>query len=255
MRKVQIGRLAFGEGIPKICVPLVGEGIPAIITEMKAAFVLPADLLEWRMDYFFDDPKAVLPHICKEKGNYPLIATLRTAHDGGKAELSYEAYGELLSEILDIGCMEVIDIELSAGEGVIRPLVKKAKDRQVAVILSKHDFKRTPAKTEMVETLQKMAELGADLPKIAVMPQNRRDVLTLLEASLEADALCGPVVAISMGELGKISRVGGSYFGSAMTFAAGAAASAPGQLSAEDIAAILQDLSGSRPLSGRTLWR
>jgi len=244
VRKVQIGRLAFGEGIPKICVPLVGEGIPAIIAEMKAAFALPADLLEWRMDYFFDDPKAALPHICEEKGGYPLIATLRTAHDGGRAQLSYQAYGELLSEMLDLSYMEAIDIELSAGENIIKPLVKKAKDNQVAVILSKHDFEKTPEKMEMVKTLMKMAELGADLPKIAVMPQSRRDVLTLLEASLEADVLCGPVVAVSMGELGKISRVGGSYFGSAMTFAAGAAASAPGQLSAEDIAAILQDLSG-----------
>lgn len=245
MRKVEVGKLVFGKGVPKICVPLVGEGIPAIIAEMKAAFALPVDLLEWRMDYFFDDPKAALPHICEEKGVYPLIATLRTVHDGGKAEVSYEEYGKTLSGILELGCMEMIDIELSAGEDIIRPLVKKAKDNHVSVILSKHDFYQTPSKTELVETFQRMAELGADLPKIAVMPQCRRDVLTLMEASLEADGLCGPVVAISMGELGKISRVGGGIFGSAMTFAAGEAASAPGQLSAEDIAAILQDLSGS----------
>lgn len=245
MGKVQIGRLVFGEGVPKICVPLVGEGIPAIIAEMKAAFALPVDLLEWRMDYFFDDPKAALPHICEEKGDYPLIATLRTAHDGGRADMAYDVYGETLCSVLDQSGMEAIDIELSAGEAIIGPLVKKARDKHVSVILSKHDFHKTPSRAEMVETLKKMKELGADLPKIAVMPQSRRDVLALLEASLEADELFGPVVAISMGDLGKISRVSGGCFGSAMTFAAGAAASAPGQLSAEDIAAILQDLSGT----------
>lgn len=243
MGEVQIGRLVFGQGNPKICVPLVGEGIPAIIAQMKAAFALPVDLLEWRMDYFFDDPKAALPHICEEKGDYPLIATLRTAHDGGKAELSYGEYGKILEGVLGVSGMEAIDIELSAGEEIIRPLVKKAKDKHISVILSKHDFQKTPSPAEMVETFQRMHDLGADLPKIAVMPQSRRDVLALLEASLEADRRFGPVVAISMGDLGKISRVSGSYFGSAMTFAAGAAASAPGQLSAEDISAILQDLS------------
>ena len=53
------------------------------------------------------------------------------------------------------------------------------------MVVSNHDFEKTPSKEEIVARLQKMQELGADLPKIAVMPQCKKDVLTLLAATEE----------------------------------------------------------------------
>ena len=95
-----------------------------------------------------------------------------------------------------------------------------------------------------------MKALGADLPKYAVMPRTPGDVLALLAATWEASSEIGPVITMSMGELGKITRAEGGVFGSCLTFGAGLNASAPGQIDAENLRAILEDLqpydSGAR---------
>ncbi len=85
-------------------------------------------------------------------------------------------------------------------------------------------------------------DLGADLPKLAVMPNSPRDVLRLMDATLLAYERLGPVVTMSMGPLGQLSRVAGGLTGSCMTFGAGTEASAPGQLPAERLCEILQAL-------------
>ena len=80
-----------------------------------------------------------------------------------------------------------------------------------------------------------MQELGCDLAKAAVMPQTEKDVLTLLEATLEMkeEHPRTPVITMSMGAMGAITRSGGGRFGSAVTFGTAGPASAPGQLPAE----------------------
>ncbi len=104
------------------------------------------------------------------------------------------------------------------------------------MIASSHEFHRTPPKEEMVLRLKKMEELGADAAKLAVMPENAGDVLALLTATVEADQkLEIPVVTMAMGRLGALSRISGMLTGSAMTFAAFGKASAPGQLSVEQV--------------------
>ena len=125
-------------------------------------------------------------------------------------------------------------------------LLRLAHEREMAVVISKHDFEKTPPEHEIICTLLEMERLGAELPKYAVMPQNVRDVLALLSATERASREFGPVVTMSMGALGKISRASGAYFGSCITFAAGKNASAPGQISAEDLKAVLQDLDPAR---------
>ena len=94
----------------------------------------------------------------------------------------------------------------------------------------------------IAETLVRMKELGADLPKFAVMPRDPGDVLALLSATWEAYQQVGPVITMAMGELGKVTRAAGGVFGSCLTFGAGQNASAPGQMEAEDLRAILEDL-------------
>ncbi|MFQ7754254.1 MAG: type I 3-dehydroquinate dehydratase, partial [Acutalibacteraceae bacterium] len=107
------------------------------------------------------------------------------------------------------------------------------------LVLSSHDFEKTPPRAVLVERYAQMAALGGDLPKIAVMPQSQRDVMVLLSAMTEASAAHAPLVGISMGELGKMTRVRGGAFGSAVTFASKGKASAPGQIDAETLASML----------------
>jgi 3-dehydroquinate dehydratase-1 len=75
-------------------------------------------------------------------------------------------------------------------------------------------------------------DMGADIAKLAVMPKNYTDVLTLLGATLRArtGAVKVPIVTMSMGPEGGVTRLAGGLFGSDITFAIGKEASAPGQI-------------------------
>ena len=79
-----------------------------------------------------------------------------------------------------------------------------------------------------------------NIPKLAVMPKTKADVIKLLIASEEISReLDKPIVTMSMGKLGVISRIGGEIFGSAMTFGTNGAASAPGQIDANYLSELL----------------
>lgn len=250
MRCIPLQGLRFGEGLPKLCVPLTGNGMPALLSELQQVADLPADLFEWRLDCFFGNPLPVLPQVLENLGDKPLLCTLRTQGEGGQVRLSPEEYERRLVDLLQTGGFGFVDIELSCGEERAARLAELAKSRGISVVLSKHDFHQTPPKEEIAATLRRMKALGADLPKYAVMPRTPGDVLALLAATWEASSEIGPVITMSMGELGKITRAGGGVFGSCLTFGAGLNASAPGQIDAENLRAILEDLqpydSGAR---------
>lgn len=102
-------------------------------------------------------------------------------------------------------------------------------------------FIKRPLTEEIVQRLRKMQELGADIPKIAVMPQTKADVLTLLTATVEMQERYAdrPIITMSMSKTGVISRLAGEVFGSAATFGAVKKASAPGQISVADLRTVL----------------
>ena len=112
------------------------------------------------------------------------------------------------------------------------------------MILSSHDFERTPDEQEIVGRLKKMRQLGADVPKVAVMPQDALDVLTLMSATRRYVDLYaeGPVITMSMKWLGAVSRICGEVFGSSLTFGSTLRVSAPGQLAVSDLKYILNAL-------------
>ena len=112
------------------------------------------------------------------------------------------------------------------------------------MVCSSHDFHKTPPRAELVRRMVAMQQAGADLPKVAVMPQSRTDVLELLAATAEMADLHPetPVITMSMGALGAVSRLAGEAFGSAMTFANPGQASAPGQVSLDIVNEVLDAL-------------
>lgn len=90
--------------------------------------------------------------------------------------------------------------------------------------------------------LEQMCAGGADIVKLAVMPQDMEDVLKLLSVTNEfkEENPDTPVITMSMGKMGMISRLCGESFGSAITFAAHKKASAPGQMEMHEVADILE---------------
>lgn len=141
--------------------------------------------------------------------------------------------------------MDLVDAELFTGDDKVQKIIAGAHACGVKVIVSNHDFEKTPEKEELVKRLTHMQKLGADIPKIAVMPKDRQDVLTLLAATAEVSekAAC-PIITMSMAGNGIVSRLCGEVFGSAVTFGAGKKASAPGQIGVEELRKILTVLHG-----------
>jgi len=134
-----------------------------------------------------------------------------------------------------------VDIELSAGDTEVKSIISAAHKSGAVVICSNHDFEKTPAREEILSRLMQMDTLGADILKIAVMPQSSADVLTLLGATEEMSRRTQrPLITMSMSAKGTVSRLCGEVFGSCLTFGTVDKASAPGQISAVQLKEILK---------------
>lgn len=242
MREVTVGKLAFGIGRMKICVPVCAETAEEAVREIAAVRSSPADLIEWRLDHFREDIPAAAPAVFAAAGDLPVLCTFRTAREGGQRTADPETYFSLNRALGEAGAA-LVDLELEMcreNETAALDTVRALQRAGVRVVVSFHDFEKTPPRSELLERFRMMREtFGADLPKIAVMPKTQRDVMVLLSAMTEASPLYGPLIGISMGELGKMTRVHGGTFGSVLTFATVGKASAPGQFSAAELAALL----------------
>lgn len=246
MKTVTVKNLVIGEGAPKIIVSLMGKDIATVKSEALAYRKADFDILEWRVDHFTDvsSIEAVLEAartIRDVMADKPLLFTFRSDKEGGEQALSVEHYVALNRAAVDSGLVDMIDLELFTGDELVKATVEHAHAKNVFVIMSNHDFHKTPAAEEIVQRLRKMQELGADIPKIALMPQNKTDVLTLLSATLEMQERYAdrPIITMSMAKTGVISRLSGEVFGSAATFGAVKKASAPGQISVTDLRTVL----------------
>lgn len=249
MNTVKIKNIEIGTGIPKICVPIVGSTRDEILLSARQLCQSEADIVEWRADWYEDvlDTDKVLITLAGIRDimpDMPLLFTFRTAGEGGEREISPEGYKHLNCIVSESGYIDLIDVELFTGDSIVKELIETAHTFGVKVIVSNHDFEKTPCKEELVSRLQKMQELGADIPKIAVMPQNKKDVLTLLLATEEmaSEYADRPIITMSMARNGVISRLCGEVFGSALTFGAVGKVSAPGQINVDDLHDILEKL-------------
>ncbi len=254
MKKVvEVRNLKLGEGIPKICVPLVGKTDEEIISEAEYLKDLKLDLVEWRVDHYegvedLDKVKNILSALRDKVGDLPILFTFRSKKEGGEREVSDEYYADLNKKIAETKMVDLIDVELFTGDEIVKDIVEFAHQNGVKVVMSNHDFFKTPEKEEIIKRLCKMQDLGADLPKIAVMPNTSEDVITLLAATEEMSTKYAktPIITMSMGGLGLVSRLAGETFGSALTFGAAKVASAPGQISVDKLAEILDVMHQSR---------
>lgn len=248
-RFVEVKNVKIGEGTPKICVPLVAKTKDDFVKFAKELTSVKFDVAEIRIDHFqgvenLESVKELVKELREILKEIPLLFTFRSFKEGGEKEVSVEYYKNLNIEIAKSGFVDLVDVELFTGDEIVKEIVSSAHEAGVKVVMSNHDFHKTPEKDEIVKRLCRMQELGADIPKIAVMPQSTTDVLTLLCATNEMKINHSetPVITMSMGGTGLVSRICGETFGSALTFGAAGIASAPGQLDVTSLAEILEIL-------------
>ena len=246
---VKIKNIKLGNGAPKICVPVIEKNEKEIIKYIKYINKLPIDIIEFRADFYLEDiieseEKNIndslidLSKDIKKITNKPILFTVRSDKEGGKIKNNlYNKIINIYKTAVENKCFDLIDLEiLSLKEKDIKNIIKLSKEKNIKTILSNHNFNKTPSKKNIVSLINKMIKLKCDIVKVAYMPKNKKDVIILLDAISEIKDF--PIIAISMGKLGTITRI----FGSVMTFASAKSSSAPGQLEAMKLKYILDNI-------------
>lgn len=242
MKTVKTGDLIIGSGMPKICVPVIEKDMEGIFSEAERICGLPADLVEWRADWYSElsDLTKVLKVLegLKRILDVPVLFTVRTAAEGGKAVIGGDEYGRINRAAAGSGLADLIDVEVLRNDA---GLVGGIQGCGVPVIASSHDFHKTPDRQAIIRLLYSMLEYGADIVKLAVMPLGTGDVMELMSAVEEVNrgGFPCPIIAMSMSGTGAISRMAGEVFGSAVTFGSAGSASAPGQIEVGKLKEIL----------------
>ncbi|HOE57960.1 MAG TPA: type I 3-dehydroquinate dehydratase [Bacillota bacterium] len=240
-KPIKIRGKVLGGAEPLICMPLAEEEEKELMRAAEDIAEFLPDAIEWRADYFKDacDPikvKRVLMALRRIIGETPLIFTFRSNSEGGFNKVEDPIRYEIIKQAIYTGEADAVDIELASGKTNIAQIKEIADKHHVILILSYHNFAETPPIDYLIDKIKEQISSGANVPKIAVMPKTEEDVLTLLSATLKARMeIDTPIITMSMGKLGMISRVAGGIFGSDLTFGASKKASAPGQIPINDL--------------------
>ncbi|WP_186408604.1 type I 3-dehydroquinate dehydratase [Candidatus Accumulibacter aalborgensis] len=242
------GNVAGGKE-PLICTPLVAIDERSLLRELAAVCAKQPDLIEWRVDFFSgiaDTVRVVaLARALRENaGGVPIIFTRRSTREGGEPTgISEEQVLALYEAVCETSCVDFVDCEMSSDALHFQAVRQAAQRAGIQLIASFHDFQQTPSAADIVARFVAMERAGADIAKVAAMPRAIDDVLTLLAATLEGNRQIRlPIISMSMGPYGSLSRLFGWAFGSSVTFAVGEQASAPGQVPIEDLRAVLEIL-------------
>ena len=150
---VKVRDLTIGEGIPKICVPIIGKTREDILHEAYGTLKAPVDIVEWRADWYedvssFEKVGEVLKELRRVLNELPILFTFRTAREGGQKEIDARAYVELIRAVIKTDMVDLVDIELFMGDRIVEDIVSEAHKGNVKVIASNHDFEKTPEKEE-----------------------------------------------------------------------------------------------------------
>jgi 3-dehydroquinate dehydratase I len=221
MAAIKIKNLKLGT-TPRI-VGIVDQPIP--VARLQKFVDGGIDIFEIRADLFNKPIDKVIAYIntVKKSIKSPLIGTIRET-DYNRANRADWLVS--LSKHVDI-----IDIELGMPEW--RDVVKGIAGSSAIIMVSEHDFKKTPDIHGLKDIVKRSLKQGAKIVKIAVMAKSASDVTRLLRFTEDCEV---PVVAMAMGDAGKISRIAAPLFGSLFVYGYLRKPVVPGQLSALAIA-------------------
>jgi len=243
----------MGGPTPLICSPLVARTPERLAAETAAVLAKRPDVIEWRVDFFeaIADSAAVVAAgrvMRAAAGETPIIFTCRAQHEGGQVNaLDADGVARLYDAVGGAGLVDLLDFELSNPAALVRRVRERSREHKTRLILSYHNFGYTPGRDLLVERFLEADRLGADVAKVAVMPRDRTDVITLLSATATAEAKARiPLISMAMGPLGVATRMVGGVFGSSLSFAIGEGASAPGQMPIADLVAVFGALARAR---------
>ena len=243
----------LGGDTPLLCTPLVGKTRKRVLAEADSVLKQKPDIIEWRVDFFdaIDDTDAVIDTARALRdvvGKRPVIFTRRREREGGeRIAIGEEEVVELYAAVAATRLVDFIDFEMGNDPGHLRRVREVTRQSDIRLILSYHHVSYTPGLDYLVDRFLEAERLGADVAMVQVVPRNRADVLRLLAATAEADDKARiPLISISVGPLGSVTRMVGGLFGSWLSFAVGESASAPGQIPIGDLVTVFDIIRRAR---------
>ncbi len=188
------------------------------------------DIFEFRVDQFKNKDISYIIELMKNvrsKGFY-IILTIRSEEEGGTF-IPDEKRLEMFNRLVDFA--DIVDIELSSR--IKEQVISLTKEKGKLSLISYHDFEKTPSGEEIQKIIDEGKAAGGDIIKYAFKTNSHEDVsriLCITDKNREKN-----LVAIGMGELGKITRVAGFIFGSLITYTFVGKSFAPGQIELEKL--------------------
>ena len=214
----EIKGIRIGDGKPVICVPVVAPERETIIETIKSLTEQKVQMIEWRVDCFreADDVaavRAVLDTVKPFLTETIFLFTFRTKQQGGSRRMEEWKILKLNETAAKSGCADMIDLEFFEATKPEKE-IRRFQRMGVRVIASHHDFDATPDDRILRMLMEQMQQGGADVAKLAVMPQSADDVVRLLKLTndMKQKYPTLPVVTMSMGALGVVSRMAGEIF-------------------------------------------
>ena len=168
----------------------------------------------------------VAPAIFEKFAGREILFTLRTREQGGEIELSGEEYVALIYDINNIYHPDYVDFEYFGHQAEFNQMMDYSN-----LCLSYHNFQETPE--NMMEIMSELTSFTPKLVKVSVMAHTEQDVLDLMNYTRGFKTLNPEqeFVTISMGKIGRISRIAADLTGSVWSYASVGVESAPGQIS------------------------
>ena len=228
--QTRLGNLLLGD-VPRV-VGVVSQ--PATLARLAAGTERDCDIVEVRLDLigpdtlrWLEDAQAI------ETRGLPVIVTIRLAAEGGQWNQRDDSRLPLFEEA--IGQLSGVDIELRSP--IVDQVSALARRHQRALIVSHHDFEKTPPLDELKQIMASAAKLGS-VVKIATLTTTEADVVTL--RSLFQENCVAVLCVLGMGALGPQTRIEFPKLGSCLTYGYLDAPVAPGQTSARELMRLLR---------------
>src|SRR3989344_2010125 len=230
---MNIGKLRLGS-TPRIAAVILDGKDKKSISKAKRD---GADLLELRIDCFKKRDALYIQKTIKniKAVNLPVIATIRSKVEGGKAAISDNARLGLFETILPF--VDAVDIELSSSK-ILKDIINQAHRFNKKVLVSYHNFKNTPEQKQLEAIIKNSKKAGSDIVKIATFARNKKDIIRLASLTVSHEN----IITIAMGRLGVVSRLLLPMLGSLVTYSSVTKSSAPGQMPLKTAAKLLKEI-------------
>ena len=216
----------------KTCVSIAENSPKKIEVKLKTA-LKKSDYVEVRLDFLKIEqiPKAL--EIIKKDLN-KIVCTLRPSTEGGKFSGNEKERMSIIKLIAEYNPF-LLDIEFNTLKKN-KELVKYLKSTNTKLLVSWHDFKKTPSFPELKNKVKQMSKFSSNV-KIVSTAKSTEDSTRMLELYNKKGK--NNLIAFAMGDAGKISRILCLYLGSPYTYVSLGKAIAPGQFSVDEINKII----------------